>query len=176
MNVNRPFPAACAAILLVPALLTGCGSGSSPAGGAPAPATSTPRPALSITDPWVKAAGSGMTAAFGTLVNHTDRPITVVSAATPAARRIELHEVVATGGASKMRPKQGGFVVPARGAHRLTPGGDHIMLMDVTAPVEPGAEIAFTLRLSDGTTFAFTAVAKEFSGARESYDPGMRHG
>ncbi|TNY36295.1 copper chaperone PCu(A)C [Thermomonospora catenispora] len=172
MNLRRISLTTAAALLAV-APLSACGADAeAPA----APAAGSPRVALSITDPWVKAAESGTTAVFGTLVNRTGEPVTVVSGSSPVAGSVELHEVVAgSGGATTMRAKPGGFTVPAGGSHRLAPGGDHIMLMDLKRPVEPGAEIPLTLRLSDGATVSFTAVAKEFSGAKESYDPSEHH-
>jgi copper(I)-binding protein len=131
----------------------------------------TPTPTVSITDPWVKAADSGMTAAFGTLVNNTDTEIAVVSAASPASP-MELHEVVMEDGVMTMRPKDGGFVIPANGTHTLEPGGDHLMLLDIASPVAAGDEVEFTLTLSDGSTMTFTAVARPFAGGNETYDPG----
>ncbi|WP_214108326.1 copper chaperone PCu(A)C [Acrocarpospora catenulata] len=132
--------------------------------------------ALTITDPWVKTTKEGMTAAFGTLVNHSGTDIVVVSASTPFAPKAELHEVVNSGGKTVMQPKKGGFLVPAHGTHVLKPGGDHIMLMGVTKEVKPGAEIPFTLTLKDGSTFKFNAVGKPYAGAKENYQPGGSHG
>ncbi|MDP9842000.1 copper chaperone PCu(A)C [Streptosporangium lutulentum] len=129
-------------------------------------------PALAITDPWVKATKRGMTAAFGTLVNNTDADVTVVSGTSPLSPEIELHEIVGSGDKTVMRPTKGGFVVPAHGTRRLQPGGDHIMLMGVTEAVKPGALIPFTLTLAGGRTLEFTAVGKDFAGAREDYRPG----
>ncbi|NUW44494.1 copper chaperone PCu(A)C [Nonomuraea rhodomycinica] len=131
--------------------------------------------ALSITDPWVKTTKKGMTAAFGTLVNPTDSDITIVAGSTPLSSRVELHEVVDSGGKMIMRPKEGGIVVPARGTHELRPGGDHIMLMDVTKEVKPGVEVPFTLTVKGGSPLEFTAVGKDFAGGREDYQPGMKH-
>ncbi|GAA3144640.1 hypothetical protein GCM10010486_08020 [Nonomuraea roseoviolacea subsp. carminata] len=130
---------------------------------------------LSITDPWVKTTKKGMTAAFGTLVNPTDSDITIVSGSTPLSSRVELHEVVDSGGKMIMRPKEGGIVVPARGTHELRPGGDHIMLMDVTEEVKPGVRVPFTLTVKGGSPLEFTAVGKDFAGGREDYQPGMKH-
>ncbi|MEU7941192.1 copper chaperone PCu(A)C [Microbispora bryophytorum] len=136
----------------------------------PAPASAAVAP-LSISDPWVKTARSGMSAAFATLVNTTDEAVTVVAASTPVSSSVELHEVVGDGGSTTMRRKQGGFVIPAGGRHVLQPGGDHIMLMGVRTAVEPGVEVPFMLTLKGGRTVSFMAVAKDFAGANESYAP-----
>ena len=71
------------------------------------------------------------------------------------------------------RAVSGGFVVKARSAHELGPGGDHLMLMKPGAAIDAGDEVTFSLKLADGTTVPFTAVAKPFAGAGESYDPGL---
>ena len=150
------------------ATAAGCKAADKPA------ASSTPAPAVTVTDPWVKTAASGMTAAFGMLTNNTDHEVTVVSGSTPASSKVELHEVTMVDGKMVMRPKAGGFVIPAHGTHELKAGSDHIMLLDVTAPVKPGDQVPFTLTLSDGSTVRFTAVAKDFAGGNESYKPGMQ--
>ncbi|ROO85987.1 hypothetical protein EDD29_3544 [Actinocorallia herbida] len=131
-----------------------------------------PAAALTVTDPWVKIVDKGMTAAFGTLKNTTGADVTVASAATPASAVVELHEVVGDGGEMQMQPKEGGFVVPAGGSLELEPGGLHLMLMDVQEPLKAGAEVAFTLTLSDGSKIEFTALAKEFKGGNENYTGG----
>jgi periplasmic copper chaperone A len=161
--------------------LAGCGGGSSSGATGPTPdpsgETSAAASELVVRDPWVKAADEGMTAAFGVLVNDTAADITITSVTTEISP-VELHEMAMADGAMVMREKDGGIVVPAGGSHTLEPGGDHIMLMDIAQPVQPGDEITFTLTFADGSTSQFTAVAKPFAGAEESYDPGtgMDHG
>lgn len=153
-------------ILLVAAALalTGCAStaGAGSEGGE-----------LSITDPWVKSAESGMSAAFGELENTGTAEVTVVSISSPASTMMELHETVDDGsGSMKMQEIDGGFVIPAGGTLMLEPGGNHFMLMDLTAPLVAGEEVSFTVTLSDGSTFDFTAPVKDFSGANEEYVEG----
>ncbi|MCR1784378.1 copper chaperone PCu(A)C [Nocardioides carbamazepini] len=131
---------------------------------------------LSVTDPWVKAAPDGMTAAFGTLANDGTDDLTVVSAHTAAATSTELHETVENeDGSMAMRPKEGGFVIPAGGSLTLEPGGDHLMLMGLSAPVEPGTTLTLTLTLGDGSTATVEATVKAFDGADEQYQNGGEH-
>lgn len=172
---RRDVPAC--ALLAAALVLGGCAGRDTEAAPAAAPAASAASsPAASagvtVVDPWVKAADKGMTAAFGTLVNTTDAEVTVVSGSSPRAKSVELHEVADSGGEAVMRRKEGGFTVPAGGSHELRPGGDHIMLMDVTEAVKPGDVIPFTLTMEDGTSVEFEAVAKDFSGGSEDYHPG----
>ncbi|MDI6102571.1 copper chaperone PCu(A)C [Actinoplanes sp. NEAU-A12] len=164
-----------ASAVLACAFLAGCGSSSEPSkASAPAASSAAPAAALTVRDPWVKAADTGMTAAFGTLVNNTGADVTIESATSPASP-LELHTMAMQDGKMVMRPKEGGFVIKAGATHELSPGGDHLMLMKPSAAIKPGDELSFTLKLSGGGTVAFTAVAKPFAGAQESYDPGM-HG
>jgi copper(I)-binding protein len=131
--------------------------------------------AIVLHDVWVKAADHGMTAAFGRLSNTSPREVRIVSATTAVANRMELHEVVAGDGDMTMRPKDGGFVVPAQAEAELSPGGDHLMLMDLTAPLVPGTDIDVVVTFEDGSTLPITAQVRDFPGADEHYEPGS-HG
>lgn len=128
---------------------------------------------VTVSDQWVKAVPSGMTGLFGTLKNSGDREVTVVSAASPVAGQVELHEVVGQpGGSALMRAKDGGFAIPANGTHILAPGADHVMLMDIKEPLQAGNDVEMTLTFDDGSTLPFTAQVRDFQGANEDYQPG----
>ncbi|MEV7225610.1 copper chaperone PCu(A)C [Polymorphospora sp. NPDC051019] len=148
-----------------------CGTDDATAGDPEPSATPTAAAALTVRDPWVKVADSGMTSAFATLVNESATPVTVTGATSPVSP-MELHEMAMRDGEMVMRAKPDGFTVPAGGSHVLEPGGDHLMLMALGRPVRAGDEVDITLTLADGGTVAFTALAKPFAGAQESYDPG----
>lgn len=159
--------------------LTACAAESPAAGEAvatsatEAAASADSAAAITVTDPWIKAADSGMTAVFGTLVNGSDREVRFVSAVTSAAPKMELHEMAKNdAGEMMMRPKEGGFVLAAGGSHELAPGGDHLMIMDISAPVRPGDEVSVTLTADDGSEFTFMAPARTYTGGNESYEPG----
>lgn len=128
---------------------------------------------VTITDAWVKAADSGMSAAFGELENAGDSDAVIVSITSDASSMMELHEVVDDGsGSMVMQEKDGGFVIPAGGSLTLEPGGFHFMLMDLTAPLVAGEEATFTVAFEDGSTMDFTAPVKDFTGADENYNGG----
>lgn len=185
MNITTRFSAVLGAAALATLALAGCGSsGSSDDGGsgssstrstdaATTSAASNQADALLVTDPWVKAADNGMTAAFGILVNNGAEPVTVVSAASDITDAMELHETVKNDdGTMAMQPKQGGFTVDPSGEHDLAPGGDHIMVMDLTRPVKPGEQVTLTLTMADGSTKDVVFTVKNFTGAEEKYQHG----
>lgn len=134
-------------------------------------ATSSTCP-ITVSDAWVKAVETGMTGEFGVLKNTSDAEVVVTAGTSSAASSVELHEVVD----GVMTPVQGGFTVPANGELTLEPGGYHVMLMGVTAPIQPGDKVTTTLECNDGGTFEMVATAKDYSGADESYAPSMDMG
>ena len=165
--------------------LAACGEDSESTTATPAPAsTSASEQAASeqaasftVTDPWVKAADSGMTAMFGTLVNDGPEDVVVTSAAGDISPVMELHETIqADDGSMVMQPKEGGFVVPAGGTHVLEPGADHLMVMELSRALEPGEMVRFTLTFADGSTTEVEATVKTFSGAEEKYQGGDMDG
>ena len=143
--------------------LAGCSSDSDDA-------TSNAAASITLQDSWVKAADTGMTAMFGTIVNDSDSDMTLTSVTSNASPRVELHEMAPDGaGTMKMREKDGGMTVKAHGSYELKPGADHIMLFDLPAPVQAGTDVSFTFTFSDGETAQFTTQVRDFTGARESY-------
>lgn len=167
MKLSRTLAAGTIALLAVSGL-SACASSTTTSTESPSASSSATCP-VTISDTWVKAAETGMTAAFGTVANPSDADVTLTAASSPAAARMELHEVVTKDGAMVMQPKEGGFTVPAGGTLTLEPGGFHLMLMDIPAAIEPGADVTITLTCSTGGTVEFTAQAKTFDGAAENY-------
>lgn len=125
---------------------------------------------ISIVDAWTKATDEGMTATFGTITNDGDEAITLVAASTEASDVVELHETsMDEAGGMSMMQKEDGFTIEPGEDLILEPGGNHIMLMDVTEPIEAGDEVLVELEFSEGDTVDMDTVAKEFTGANEEY-------
>jgi periplasmic copper chaperone A len=127
--------------------------------------------AVTFSEQWVSASDTGMVGVFGNLTNTGHHDARIVGGESPAAGRVEVHEVVADGGGKSMRPKAGGIAVPAGGSHQLAPGGDHLMLMDLREPMQPGVDVALTVLFEDGSALPVTAQVRDFPGADEEYHP-----
>ena len=131
--------------------------------------------ALELADGYcrAKAADSDMTACFGTLKNTSDEDITVDSFSAPELEgaSTELHEVVD----GMMRQKEGGFTIPAGGSQELMPGGEHLMIMNYSDPIEAGDTLTFTLALSDGTEITTEFPVREQPSGEEDYGD-LEHG
>ncbi len=112
-----------------------------------------------------------MSAMFGTLRNDGDAELTVTAGSTSVASMVELHETVKTAdGQMQMQRKEGGFVIPAHGAFVLEPGGNHVMLMGLRAPLKNGDSVTVTLETSGGAV-TFDVPIRTFTGANETYNP-----
>lgn len=161
------------AAVVVLAASAACGSPQAqPSAGNATPASSEQSSTLSLADGWAKA-GEGMTGAFGTITNASGSPITITSASSDVASRTELHTMARQpDGTMKMVQKEGGFVVPAHGAARLVPGGDHLMLIGLSRELENGDQVSVTLTSATGQTLVWMLPVRSFSGAEETYLPG----
>lgn len=147
--------------------LSGCAAGDTSGAEQAVPAGET----VTISDAWVKSADEGMSSAFGEFVNSGADDATIVSATTEASSMLELHETVENeSGEMIMRQIEGGFVIAAGDSLALEPGSNHIMLMDLTAPLQAGEDVTFTLTFSDDSTYEFTAPVKDYAGANETYE------
>jgi len=131
---------------------------------------------LTITDPWTKATEEGMTGSFGMLENPSDQDLHIVGVRSELGETVELHEMVSgEDGQMVMQQSPDGFTVPAGGSLELAPGGNHVMFMGLTDPIEPGEDVTYDLELEDGSTLEVTSVVRPFTGANESYHGGESH-
>lgn len=136
---------------------------------------------LTIENYWVKSSEmsveGGMTAVFGKLTNNTDKDITLVGGSSAAANLVEIHEMAMIDGEMKMQMIEGGLVIPAGQSVVLEPGGNHIMLMDLTSAIEAGSEISVTLDLEGAEDITLEGVvAKPSEGGDEEYhNEDMNH-
>jgi copper(I)-binding protein len=140
--------ALCAALLLpVPALAQhGAGAPAGHAHHGPAARAGD----ITIENPWTRAAGANANGAgFMALRNTGTAPDRLVSAASPAARVVELHTHIREGDVMRMRPVAD-IPVPPGQTVRLQPGGLHVMLIGLTRPLERGQQIPVTLRFERG--------------------------
>ncbi|MDO6619341.1 MULTISPECIES: copper chaperone PCu(A)C [unclassified Shewanella] len=89
------------------------------------------------------------TAAYLTLMNHSDNTATLVSVTTPVAKEAQLHTLIEENGIVKMRQVEG-FDIESHGSLTLQPSGDHIMLLSLVKPLTVGDKVPLTLTFADG--------------------------
>ncbi|MGP3699148.1 copper chaperone PCu(A)C [Rhodobacter sp. NSM] len=135
---------------------------------------------IAISDPYARVASPAAQSGgiFMTIENHGTSDDRLVSAASEAAKKVELHTHLAgADGVVKMVEVKEGFPVPAHGSHALARGGDHVMLMGLVKPLNDGDEIAVTLTFESGKTIDVT-VPVDSQRADMASQPmhGMTHG
>lgn len=134
-------------VLFLALLVAGCGQGGT---------------GIIVQDPFARpapAAGNG--GAFMTIVNNAGQADRLVSAQSPAAMMVELHETVNEGGVMKMVHQPQGFEVPARGKVELKPGGKHVMLMGLKSALEAGQTIQITLKFEKAGDITVNVPVRE---------------
>ncbi len=81
---------------------------------------------------------------YMTLMNHGAAPDKLLSITTQAAAMAMLHESTESSGVSSMK-EMSGLEIPAGGSVELKPGGIHIMLMGLNAPLKKGDTLKLSL-------------------------------
>lgn len=85
-------------------------------------------------------------AAFMHIMNHTGQDDRLVGVASPAAELVQLHtHKEDDNGVMQMIHVEEGFALPAGETLILQRGGNHVMFMGLTAPMEQGAMVPVTL-------------------------------
>ncbi|MFQ3787920.1 copper chaperone PCu(A)C [Halomonas sp. A29] len=103
--------------------------------------------------------GSQASAAFMTLHNPGEQDVVLVAAESPAAEVAELHNHENVDGVMQMRQVPQ-IVVPAGGRAELAPGGLHLMLIGLTAPLVEGEPVEIELSFESGESQRFEAPVK----------------
>nr|WP_067285935.1 copper chaperone PCu(A)C [Marinobacterium profundum] len=108
-------------------------------------------------DGYVRAVPPGhkISAAYLTLRNNSTRAVQLDSAHTDSAGTTELHQSRQQDGIMRMRAAQQ-VEIPAGADYKLQPGGDHLMLIDLTQPLNAGDEVSLQLNFSDGQQLQLT--------------------
>lgn len=121
-----------------------------------------------VTDPWVRGtvAQQKATGMFAQITSTTGGKL--VSASSPAAGVVEIHEMSMEGSTMKMRAIPA-LELPAGKAVELKPGGFHVMLMDLKAPLKAGdtVEVSLVVEGKDGKkeTLSIKAPVRPLAGA-----------
>ena len=102
---------------------------------------------ISIEKPFSRATpgGSKVGAGYMTITNKGTAADRLVSASSPAAGKVEIHEMKMQDGVMKMRELAGGLPIEAGKTAALAPGGYHLMLIELKAPLKTGDKVPVTL-------------------------------
>ena len=80
----------------------------------------------------------------------------LIKAKSSVASVVELHEHINDNGVMRMREVKAGFAINPSTPMVMKPGGYHIMLIGLKAPLEAGTTIDLSLEFESGKTFDLT--------------------
>jgi periplasmic copper chaperone A len=99
-----------------------------------------------VSSPWSRPTPPVATVgvAYMTITNHGNSAERLVGASSTAAARVEVHETTMENGVMRMRPVADLEIMPHETV-TLSPGGMHIMLLDLAAPLIAGERFPLAL-------------------------------
>jgi periplasmic copper chaperone A len=103
--------------------------------------------AIEIGQPWTRATPPTAESGGGYLAitNTGTTPDRLIAVKSPAAAKVEIHEMKMDGNIMRMREVEKGIEVPPGATVELKPGGFHVMFMGLKAPFAKDAKVPLTL-------------------------------
>lgn len=137
--------------------------------------TSVAHAQTTVAEPWVRStvAGQKATGAFLQITSATGGKL--VSASSPVAGVVEIHEMTMEGNVMKMRALPKGLDLPAGKAVALKPGGLHVMLMDLKQPLKAGDMVPLTLVVEGAANKRETIEVKATVRGAQAAPAGGEH-
>jgi len=118
---------------------------------------------LDVNNAWARATPGKAENGAAYLTIQSPTPDRLLTVSSPVAKKAELHTMSMEGMVMKMRPLAG-VDIPAGQPVTLKPGGQHVMLLGLDAPLREGQTFPLTLTFEKAGTRTVT-VAIEKPGA-----------
>ena len=131
---------------------------------------------VEVHEPYVRLAppNAPATGAFMVIKNTGDSPVKVVKAENPTSKLTELHNHINDKGVMRMRQVPS-IDIPAKGQAELKPGGLHVMLIEMKAPLQEGQFVPITLGFVDGSSKQVDAKVVNMMAGKSMPQP-VQHG
>ncbi len=133
---------------------------------------------LVITQAWSRATPGGAKVGGGylTIQNKGSAADRLIGGSADVADKVQVHEMATTNGVMTMRPLDKGLSIEPGKTVKLSPGGYHLMLLDLKSPLKQGDQVPVTLEFEKAgkvkLTFDVQGVgAKGPAGAGETGGP-----
>lgn len=114
--------------------------------------------------------------AYISLMNHGAAADRLVAARSDVARRVEVHEHRNDAGVMRMREVEAGIPLPAGGMIEMKPGGYHVMLMGLNAPLTAGDAFPVTLVFESGAEMVVDVDIRRRGASGHGSGHGQGHG
>lgn len=133
---------------------------------------------IQVEDSWARESPPTVTngAAYMTLINQGDTADRLIAASSEVAEVIELHAHLMEGNVMQMRQVEAIEVNPGEST-LLEPGGLHVMLIGLTAPLKAGQRFPLTLEFEQAGTIPIEVeVRKMDAHSMHGQDGHQGHG
>lgn len=134
------------------------------------------RNVITATAAWCRPSPNGAQtgACYLTLKSSTGDRLTGV--ATPVSTATQIHTMTMEDGVMRMGEMTGGLPLPADQAVTLAPGGEHLMLVGLTAPLVAGQTVPLTLGFEKSPAMTVQAeVRQPEPGPAAATAPAKKH-
>lgn len=118
---------------------------------------------VTVSGAWARpaAVANQPTAAYMVISNGSGQPDALLSASSPDATMVQLHETTTDGtGMTAMHPVDR-VPIPGEGEVTLQPGGTHVMIMGLSKPLPAGATIELDLVFEHAGRVTVTAEVRD---------------
>ena len=133
---------------------------------------------VAVSDAWVRGTVAGQKATGAFMQLKADADVSLVGASSPVAGIVEIHEMKMDAGVMRMSAVSA-LPLPAGKAVELKPGGYHVMLMALKAPLKEGDTVPVTLTFKDrdgkASTMLVNAPVKALTAAPASAPMHGKH-
>ncbi len=148
---HRSFALSIVTLAVIASLIGACGSEAGSSINAP-----------TVNDAWARVAASGgQSAAYFTIANTTSAPDALLSATSPAAAVVEIHETrTDDAGMTGMHPLHQ-VAIPAGESVEFKPGSNHLMLAELTGELVVGQMIELSLVFEHGGAVTVMAEIRQ---------------
>jgi len=125
---------------------------------------------LRVSNPFARATppGAKVAGAFMTIRNVGPDADRLISASSPAAGLVEIHEMAMDGGMMTMRAVKGIDIKPGATVE-LQPGGYHVMLEDLKQPLRQGEQVPMTLTFEKAGAIAIKVSVEAMGAAAHAH-------
>ena len=139
---------------------------------------------VTVAHPWARATPGGVKNGAAYLEIKTAAGVTdrLISASSPVAGRVEIHTHIKDGDVMRMR-RVDDIALKPESSVVLQPHGDHVMLMDLKAPLKEGDLLKMTLTFEkagplevEATVEPIGAMGPHGMAHQPGHEPAMDHG
>ena len=109
--------------------------------------------------------GTRMTAAYLTIDNNSDQPISIDRVTSPQFGRIEMHQTILEDGVARM-VALAPLIVDPDSSVRFAIGGKHLMMSDWLQEIVPGQQITLEFHYDGGGLLIVNTTVSERVGSR----------